>query len=113
MADLARRGFTVAVPFGDNAPYDLIVDDGNGIHRVQVKYVTAQKGLIKVRVRSSGGKYNWADIDRIAVYEPEGEQCYYFGEKDIGSRVSLALRVGATANNQSQGVVWAEKYKEW
>lgn len=113
MADLTKRGFTVAVPFGDNAPYDLLVDDGNGIQRVQVKYVTAQNGLIRVRIRSGAGKYSWSDIDRMAVYEPESEQCYYFSKADIGTRVSLALRVAATGNNQSAGVVWADEYKEW
>ena len=37
-----RRGAVVSEPYADNAPYDLVVDAGGKLYRVQVK-VTNQK----------------------------------------------------------------------
>ena len=38
VVDCLKRGYTVAQVYGDNAPYDLLVDRGKGkIVRVQVK----------------------------------------------------------------------------
>ena len=114
MADLTKRGFTVAVPFGDNARYDLLVDDGNGIHRVQVKYRKAERGGIPVKFRSSSsGHYTWNEVDRMGIYEPESDACYYLSEQDMNGRTTMVLRLDPTGNNQAQGIVWADQYKEW
>lgn len=37
-SEFIKWGCTVSFPFGDNARYDLIVDDGDSLKRVQVKY---------------------------------------------------------------------------
>jgi Holliday junction resolvase-like predicted endonuclease len=37
-ADLVRRGYKVALPFGEDWDYDLIVDRDGRLERVQVKY---------------------------------------------------------------------------
>jgi hypothetical protein len=37
LAALIKRGYTVSIPFGDNDPYDLVVETDRGLHRVQVK----------------------------------------------------------------------------
>ena len=34
LAELIKRGYTASVPFGDNDPYDLIVDIGSELYRV-------------------------------------------------------------------------------
>ena len=36
----AEQGYVVCVPLTDNQPYDLIIDRGLGIERVQVKYTS-------------------------------------------------------------------------
>jgi PD-(D/E)XK endonuclease len=36
-AECMQRGAIVSQPFGDDAPYDLLVDNGKRIYRVQVK----------------------------------------------------------------------------
>jgi len=113
MADLTKRGFTVAVPFGDNARYDLLVDDGKGIKRVQVKYSECKDGAITVKFRSSNRTYTWDELDKLAVYEPLTQTCYYLGPEEMGARTSIVLRLEATGNNQARHIVWAEEYKEW
>lgn len=40
MYECIKRGFTIAKPFGNNIGYDLIVDNGNRMFRVQVKTST-------------------------------------------------------------------------
>ena len=114
LADLTRRGFQVSVPYGDNARYDLLVDDGHGLHRVQVKYLKPVRGGIPVKFRSScGGHYTWDEVDRMAIYEPIGNDCYYLDKDDMAGRTAMVLRLQPTGNNQAQGIVWAEQYKEW
>ena len=36
-AECVRRGAIVSQPFGDNAHYDFLIDNGKGFYRVQVK----------------------------------------------------------------------------
>jgi hypothetical protein len=37
--DLARRGYKIAFPYGEDSDYDLIVEGAARLERVQVKYV--------------------------------------------------------------------------
>jgi PD-(D/E)XK endonuclease len=37
-------GYDVAVPLTESAAYELILDDGDGLHRVQCKYVATREG---------------------------------------------------------------------
>jgi hypothetical protein len=48
IAHFGRIGWSVSMPLIDSQPYDLVVDDGDRLHRVQVKTTTR---------RSPGGRY--------------------------------------------------------
>jgi len=37
LAALVRNGYQCSIPFGENRRYDILADDGERIHRVQVK----------------------------------------------------------------------------
>src|SRR4051794_34777443 len=37
-ADLRRRGYRIAIPFGEDCDYDLVVERHSRLERVQVKY---------------------------------------------------------------------------
>ena len=43
--DLRRRGYGVAFPFGEASAYDLIIERGDKLERVQVKH-TASDGHV-------------------------------------------------------------------
>ncbi len=91
-----------------------MVDDGEGVHRVQVKYIKPFRGGIHVKFRSSSsGHYTWNEVDRMAIYEPDSNTCYYLSEQDMNGRTAMVLRLDPTGNNQAQGIVWADQYKEW
>lgn len=52
--ELIRRGYFVSKPLTNGAPYDLLVDSGNGVKKIQVKSAnTTLTGAIRIRLRSS------------------------------------------------------------
>jgi hypothetical protein len=76
-SDLVRRGYRIAIPYGEDSDYDLIVDRYGALERVQVKYTESDGDVITVRCRShslTNGKvrqvkrYTAAMIDWLAVY---------------------------------------------
>lgn len=69
-------GYVVSKPFGDNSKYDLIVDTGDELQRVQVKSTSRKDTssgadcyncLVCSGVKSKI-KYSEKDIDYIAIY---------------------------------------------
>lgn len=59
-------GYSVALPISESRPYDLIVDDGTKLHRVQVKYFGG-KGKPTFRMRRV---HSNAQGYVVKVYEP-------------------------------------------
>ena len=74
IADLIRQGHDVAIPFGYNQPFDLVVirrEDGR-LEKVQVKYSKGNDRVVRVRVESTSAwvrhRYTPDEVDWIAVY---------------------------------------------
>jgi PD-(D/E)XK endonuclease len=85
-ADLRRRGFKLAFPYGEDWDYDLIIEREGRLERVQVKYTTSDGATVVVRPRSfslTNGKvrsvkhYTVDNIDWLAVYDVTSDRCYY------------------------------------
>jgi hypothetical protein len=79
--DLRRRGYGLAIPFGEECDYDLILDRDGMLERVQVKYTESDGVIIDVRCNShslTNGKvratkrYTADTIDWLAVYDRPG-----------------------------------------
>ncbi len=53
--DLIRRGFRIAIPYGEDWDFDLVFarPGSETLERVQVKYATPRGDVIPVRTRSS------------------------------------------------------------
>ncbi|WP_266075151.1 group I intron-associated PD-(D/E)XK endonuclease [Haladaptatus caseinilyticus] len=68
------RGYSISVPFGDNDKYDIIVDSGQNICRVQCKTgwankdATTQKMELRFDAEINHPSINWAED-----YEFDGE----------------------------------------
>src|SRR5436190_16410073 len=56
MADVLRRGYRVALPYGEDWPFDLLVLRGEQFERVQCKYGRSDGHVLLVACRSSN---NW------------------------------------------------------
>jgi hypothetical protein len=119
-ADLRRRGFKLAFPFGEDWDYDLIIEREGHLERVQVKYTKSDGAVILVRARShslTNGKvrsvkhYTAETIDWLAVYDATSERCYYVPARELGDGMStLTLRLTPTRNGQHQRIRFATDY---
>jgi len=55
IATFTKMGFDIALPLTESAAYDLLVDDGNGIWRVQVRYSSGKEvDLRRIHSNSTG-----------------------------------------------------------
>lgn len=123
-ADLRRRGYRVAFPFGEDAPYDLVLDraDGSPLERVQVKHARSDGRVIPVRGRAisvTNGKaravtkYTAATIDWIATYDPTSDRILYLPAAELGDGVGvLHIRLVPSRNGQVARTRWWEDYTE-
>jgi hypothetical protein len=68
----SRMGFGVSRPWGDSEPYDLIVDSGKKLWRVQVKSASHVNKWGGYMVRATGNdtrkKYSLEEIDVLVAY---------------------------------------------
>lgn len=113
---LMRAGYDVARPFGDNARYDLVVDDGARLVRVQVKTARLRAGTIQFATSSSqlhrgrGRQHYRGACDLFAAYCPDLDKVYLVPVDGIGA-VACSLRIEPPRNGQSAGVRWASDYE--
>jgi hypothetical protein len=120
-ADLRARGYRIAIPYGEDLDFDLILcrEDGR-LERVQVKYVRSDGCVIFVRPRSSSitnGKvratkyYTAATIDWLAAWDATLDRCFYVPAAELGAGMNLiTLRLRPSRNNQIRGIRLAERY---
>ena len=96
MLQAASRGFAVAKPFGDNEHYDVMLDAGNRIWRVQVKTaIDSHRGHFQVPSHWATTKrlaaYTPADIDFLAAFIRRHNIWYLIPIKAVRGRLALAL----------------------
>jgi hypothetical protein len=99
-AEAARRGICVARPLFDLA-YDLILDLGVSLLRVQVKWALRHDDVVVVRCRRSrrGPQglihrgYELGEIDAIGAYCLELDTCYLLPTELSVGRAAVQLRL--------------------
>ena len=92
-------GFTVSVPLTDSQEYDLIVDNGFSLNRVQVKRCTyKRKGNYNVSLTVKGGnrtstgkikKFDKDKVDVVVVSTPES--LYVISTLEMTTKSQLTL----------------------
>jgi len=122
-AGLRRRGHKIAIPYGEDWDYDLIVCRDGVLERVQVKYAASRNGVLAVPCRSHSltngriratKRYTAATVDWIAAYDATTNRCFYVPAAELGDgRVGVSLRFAPARNNQRLGVRWAEDYRDF
>jgi hypothetical protein len=67
IAHFGGRGWSVSMPLIDSQPYDLVVDDGSQLHRVQVKTTTFRTpyGIYSVQLCTNGGNQSFHTVKRF------------------------------------------------
>ena len=118
--DLLRRGCKLAIPYGEDCDYDLVIERDGKLERVQVKHTESDGAVISVkccshsltngRVRATK-RYTAATIDWLAVYDRTTDRCYYIPACELGDgRRELRLRVTPAKNNQQANIRYAGDY---
>jgi len=118
MSEAVRLGIGVALPLGDER-YDLILDLGAALLRVQCKWAVLDSDVVIVRCRrcrrGSQGliqrPYLQGEIDAIAAYCAELDACYLLPLALSVNRAAVELRLNPTRNNQREGINWAKEFE--
>ena len=96
-----KKGYIVSKPLFENCKYDLIVDDGKSLTRVQVKTsrFTTEYGKHQVNFRTCGGnrsgtgkvsKLSRDEIDLVFIYLSDG-RVFEFPIDKLEGRTSINL----------------------
>ena len=91
IATFTKLGFDIALPLTESAAYDLLVDNGDGIFRVQVRFCSEQDvELRRIHSNSKGYVIKKTKInayDWLYVLRPTGEE--YLLKKCFDGRRSV------------------------
>ena len=114
-----KLGIGVSRPMTEGSRYDLIFDTGGPLMRVQCKWAKRVGETINVSCRTSRltasgyvrSTYSAAEIDAIAAYCLELDECWLIPISHVAGRKALRLRLAPARNNQRSGVTLAETYR--
>ena len=121
-SDLVRQGYRIALPFGEDCDFDLVLLRGERFERVQVKHVTSDGRVVEVKCTSYSlthgkaravKKYTAQMIDWLAAYDATTDRCFYIPAHLLGNgRTMFSMRLAPTLNNQVRGTRWAHDFTE-
>jgi hypothetical protein len=118
-AALIRLGLVVLWPMCEGGRYDLVVDTGERMLRIQCKWASRKGGVLTARCVTSrhtpGGyrktTYSAAEVDALALYSPATDACYLIPIEEAAGRKTISLRLAAALNHQGAGIHWARDYE--
>ena len=120
MLALQTAGYAIFIPFGENTRYDLVIDDGRDLRRVQCKTGRLREGAIRFAACSTYAHHPnprltrphyIGEIDYFGVHCPETGGVYLVPIEDAALRTQCSLRVTPARNNQSKGIRPAGAYE--
>jgi hypothetical protein len=114
-----RLRLQVLRPVGEGGRYDLAIDIGEKLLRVQCKWASRRGDVLTTHCVTSRctphgyrrTTYTAGEIDAIAAYAPDTDRCYLIPIDEVEGRSTISLRIAPTRNNQAQLVRWAEDYE--
>ncbi len=117
-AEAVRHGWVVLRPDNEGRRYDLVIDTGPHLLRVQCKWGRLLDDVIVVRTSTSrhtprgyvSTTYTADEIDVLAVYCGALDRCFALAASDIAGVRQVHLRPGAAKNNQRTGVRMADAH---
>jgi hypothetical protein len=117
-----EKGFKVSKPIIESR-YDLIIDDGIKLHKVQVKYgdgiCTHTKGAVSVNLRSwnNGTRkkikskvYTSTEIDAVITYIPKIDKVLWFGPEKFHGKAGLHIRIDPPKIKNTKNATLAKDY---
>lgn len=111
------KGWIASKPLREGTRYDLILDDGGKLYRVQVKYADGLKdGVVRIVLtkQSAGCKrirlYCENEIDAILAYLPKIDKVVWFGPDVFSNKGCIFARFEPAKNGQTKGLLLANDY---
>lgn len=119
LSEFVKRNIQVAIPFGDNARYDLIAEFNGKLNKIQIKYCDclSETNAIVCPCRSSTNhttnKHYTTyenDVDYMCFYIPRWNKTMIMPIQDIGTRKEIYVRLELPKNNQRSKVTLVDDY---
>lgn len=116
LSRFVENGEQVALPFGDNQRYDLVLMRGRKALRVQCKTAHGTDEFFAFRTCSQNPFTNkrrdyQKDVELFAVYYPRNGKVYVIPIKDVTTSDSLTLRLTPSKNLQRKKVRLAKDFE--
>jgi hypothetical protein len=114
-----KLGIDVYRSIVEGGRYDLILDIGTRLLRVQCKWAVRHAGVISVRCyssrRTANGfrvrRYTAEEIDAVAAYCAELDRCFLLPACLVEGHGVLSLRLEPTRNCQKLNIRWADDFE--
>ena len=117
ISEFIKNDIPVSIPFGQNEPYDLIIETKYGFKSVQIKHGTYRNGCVIADIRHRTGfskiSYSTYDgkVDYIAIWCEKLDTCYLLSIDECQGKTMLSLRIDNPKNNSCiSTIVWAKDY---
>ena len=119
MHEAARYGLGVFWPLTSGLRYDLVLDIEGTLYRVQCKTANRRNDIVGINCRScrrtADGyvrrSYSASDVDLVAAYCAELDQCYLLESRIFSGQSMVHLRLTPARNNQRRRVHWASEFE--
>ena len=123
--EFVKLEIPVSIPFGNNLPYDLVIDCCGRLYKVQVKTISrvSDSGVLNFELSQSvylrnictsndSICYSLEDVDLFFLYCVETDDCILIENKDTKGMKSISFRHkdNPPKNGQTQGVHFVEDY---
>jgi PD-(D/E)XK endonuclease len=114
-----KLGVVVLRPLLEGRRYDLMFDVDGLLLRVQCKWACRKGHVIVVNIRTSrltprgyvSTRYAPSEVDAIAAYCAEVDECYLLPIEDVVGKSVIHLRLTPAANGQELAIRYAEPYR--
>jgi PD-(D/E)XK nuclease superfamily protein len=116
-----RLGLPVYTPLTEHSRYDLVIEIGGKLEKVQCKWGRhrPEEGIVSVQLQQSrctpGGyvhnSYEAGEVDLVAVYCGALDRCYLLPEPLFVGRRAVYLRLDPTRNGQRACINLASEYE--
>jgi prevent-host-death family protein len=118
-AEAARLGIPVSRPMTEHERYDLVFEIDGALLKVQCKTARRKDDVVAVHFvtnrRGPNGfirtKYTADEIDAVAAYCPELDECYYLPMELIDGTGSIHLRLAPPRNAQRAALHFAADHR--
>jgi hypothetical protein len=120
MFALSEAGYDLLVPFGENTRYDLVIDDGTRLSRVQCKTGRLRGGAVTFNMCSTYAHHPnprvirrayQGEVDYFGVFCVENRGTYLIPIAELPLRREGRLRVDPPRNNQRRRIRFASDFE--